>query len=203
MIKIYGSPRSSAGRCYLMLEELGLPYENVPLDMSKREHKSPEFLKLNPNGKVPCLVDGSYVIWESIAINYYLAEKYKPTLLGTTPEQRGLVHQWSVWALNEFQPPLVEMLIQLVFIPAEKRNMSIVEKAREKLPGYLQVLDQCLAGKTYLVADQFTLADINVGSVANLATGLQVNLASYPAIESWFARIKERPSFKKFAESRK
>lgn len=203
MIHIYGSPRSSGGRCFLMLEEIGLPYQEMPLDMmGKKEHKSENFLRLNPNGKVPVLVDGDFVIWESMAINWYLADKYKPELLGDTPEERGLVHQWTTWAIVEVQPPMVEILIQTLFTPEEKRNPQIIEQAREKIPGRLQILDQALQNKKYLVGDRFTLADLNMASIVNLAAALQAPVKDYPSLNQWFQFMKERPSFKKFSEMR-
>lgn len=204
MIKIYGSPRSSSGRCYLMLEEIGVPYKAVPLDMmEKREHKSEAYLKLNPNGKVPCLIDEDFVIWESMAINFYLAEKYKPELLGKTPQEKGHVLQWSTWSQVELQPPMVDILIQMWFTPEDKRNMSIVSQAQDKIPPMMQILDKALAGKSYLVGEKFTLADINVSSVVNIALGLKFPLDGYENINFWMNRIKERPSFQKFLDLRK
>ncbi len=82
MITIYGSPRSSSGRCFWCLEEVGETYNAKPLNFKEKEHKSPAYLKINPNGKAPTLTDDDFVIWESIAINFYLAETYKPELLG-------------------------------------------------------------------------------------------------------------------------
>lgn len=203
MIKIYGSPRSSAGRCYLLLEEIGQPYETVALDMmEKREHKSPAYLKLNPNGKVPCLVDGEFVLWESLAINNYLADKYKPELLGATPEERALVQQWSIWALAELQPPFVDILIQKFFVPEAKRDAAVVAKAQEKIPPMLKTLDQALADRDYLVGDKPTLADFNAASVVNIAAGLQIGLEPFANVGRWMGRLRERASFKKFIELR-
>jgi glutathione S-transferase len=203
MIQIYGMPRSSAGRCFLLLEELGLPYEVMPLDMAKKEHKSEKFLKLNPNGKIPCLIDDGFVIWESLAINFYLADKYKPQLLGKTPQERGLVQQWSTWALAELQPPLVDMLIQLLFVPEERRNMKVVEEATQSILPLLQLLDQSLEGKSYLVGNNLTLAEFNVGSIVNIAAGLKISLDPYHNLTSWMSTLKDRPSFKKFTDLRK
>ncbi len=199
-MKIYGSPRSSAGRCFLMLEEAGVSYTSVALDMmEKKEHKAPEYLRLNPNGKVPCLVDGDFVIWESLAINHYLAEKYKPELLGKTPEQKGLIQQWSIWGLVELQAPIIDLFIQKVFVPEAKRDQTIIAKSKERIPPLLKILDEALAGKEYLAAPGFTLADLNVASVANIAPILQFSLEDYKNIATWMGRIKTRPSFQKVA----
>lgn len=197
MIQVYGSPRSSAGRVYLMLEELGLKYEMMPLDMSKKEHKSSEFMALNPNGKVPCLKDKDFVIWESIAINHYLAEKYRPEMNGTSPEEKGHVAQWSVWAMTELQPPLVDILIQMVFVPEDKRNHAVIEKAKEKLPEKLKVLDHALGGKEFMVGNKLTVADINVSSVANIASALHLDLEPYKNIREWLTKMKSRLAWEK------
>lgn len=180
-----------------MLEALGLEYKVMPMDMSKREHKSPEFLTLNPNGKVPCLKDKDYVIWESIAINQYLAEKYKPEMAGTTPEEKGHVAQWSVWAMTELQPPLVDILIQTMFVPEDERNLALVEKAKEKIPARLQVLDQALAGKDFIVGKRLTVADINVSSVANLLFALHLDVAPYKNLQLWMEKMKGRLAWNK------
>ncbi|MES2962695.1 MAG: glutathione S-transferase family protein [Bdellovibrionota bacterium] len=200
MLKIYGSPRSSAGRCFVLLEELGVPYEVAPMDMRARQHKSPEFLKLNPNGKVPVLVDEDFVVWESVAINHYLCEKYRPSLLGSGPRTRALVQQWSVWSMVECQPPLIDMLIQLLFVPEERRDYALIERSRKKALPFLDVLDKGIGNKTYLVGHELTVADFNVGSVANLALALGISLGDKPNVMRWVSMLKERPSFKKFAE---
>jgi glutathione S-transferase len=203
MIKIYGSPRSSAGRCFLVLEELGLPYETPPFNiMERKDHKSAEFLKLNPNGKVPCLVDGDFVIWESMAINHYLVDKYRPAFLGTTPEERGLSQQWSLWTLSELQPPMVDIIVQMMFVPEDRRDLKVVEKAREKVPPLLDILERQLEGREWLVGHSFLLVDLNVASVVNIAQTLKIDLEKYKHLTAWFSRIKARPSFRKFAELR-
>lgn len=202
MIKIYGVPRSSSGRCYLMLEEIGLPYESVPLDMRAKEHKSQKFLAVNPNGKVPALIDGDFVIWESIAINQYLADKYKPELLGRTPEERALISQWSTWSMVELQPPLVDIIIQMIFTPEEKRSLTVIEKARERVPPMLGVLDQALAGKTYILGDHLSVADFNLISVISIAQAYEFDLKPYAHLGTWMKRMQERPSYKKFAALR-
>ena len=200
MIEIYGSPHSSAGRVYLMLEELGVEYKRMPLDMQKGEHKSPAFLAINPNGKIPCLKDNDFVIWESIAINQYLAEKHKPEMKGTTPQEKGHVSQWSVWAMTELQPPMVDILIQKVFVPEDKRDHKLIEKAQGKIPGLLKILDQALTGKDYLVGGKYTVADINMATVVGIAMHIQFDLTPYKAILGWMEKISTRPAFRKYSE---
>lgn len=203
MIKIYGSPRSSAGRCYWMLEECGLKYEVQALDMGKKEHKSEAFMKLNPNGKVPVLDDNGYLIWESAAIIQYLAEKYQPTLAGTTPEEKGHVSQWMFWAMAEFQPPVVEILIQKLFVPEDKRDLALIEKRQHQLPPLLKVANDHLQKNKFLVGDQFTIADLTVASVINTMKALGTSTSDYSQLSTWFSAISERAAFKKFSDLRK
>lgn len=198
MITLYGTPRSSAGRCYWTLEEAGVPYTRKDVDMKNKEHKSPEFLKINPMGKVPAMVDGDVTLFESMAINFYLADTYKKELLGTTAGERGLVHQWSFWSIAELQGPIIEIFIQKVFTPKEKRDNNIIENALNKLPNLLGVLNNSLSGKKYLVGNQFTLADINTASIVNICQMIGLDLKAYPNISEWLGAISDRPAYQKY-----
>lgn len=197
MIKIYGSPRSSAGRVYWMMEELGLSYERIPLNMSQREHKNPDFVKLNPNGKVPCIVDGEFVLWESMAITEYLAAKHNSPLLPKTAEETGLVAQWSYWSILEMQKHAVEWLIQAMFVPVDRKDPAIIEKAQKALLPLFVILDNALANKTYLVGNRFTLADLHVASVVNVTLSLGFDTAAYPHVHTWIKACQDRPAWHK------
>lgn len=198
MICLYGSPKSSSGRVYWLLEELGLPYEAVKLNMREKEHKNENYLKLNPNGKVPCLKDGEFVIWESIAINHYLADKYSPSLLGLTPENRGLIQQWSVWSIVELQKPLIDIFIQKIFVPEDKRDHNLIEKAEKICLTLLSILNSALLGKEYIVGQVFSLADLNLASVVHITSAIQMDISTYKNIQIWLARLTERPAFQKY-----
>jgi len=199
MIKIYGQPNSSAGRCFWTMEELGLKYEVVPLNMREREHRSQSYLKLNPNGKIPCLVDDDIVLWESMAINHYLCEKYQPTLLGTSLSDRAKVMQWSYWAIAEYQRPVIDLFIQKVFVPEAKRDQSFMEKCVEKIAPLNAVLDDALLGRNYLIHHDFTVADLNVASVAKLMVPLNIDLTPYSSLTTWLAKVTSRPACRKVA----
>ena len=198
MITIYGSPKSSSGRCFWCLEEIEKKYNVSPINFKEKEHKSTAYLKINPNGKTPTLADDDFVIWESIAINFYLAETYKTELLGIDNKQHGLVQQWSLWGIGELQPPIIDVFIQLVFVPEERRDNELIEKAMAKIPGLLVVLNDALEGKNNLVGNEFTLADLNVASVASLCSEIKFSLTSYKNIEIWLTKISERPAFRKY-----
>lgn len=200
MITIYGSPKSSAGRCFWCLEEVGASYEAKTINFREQEHKSEEFLKINPNGKVPALTDGDFTIWESMGINFYLADAYKPELLGSTPQERGLVHQWSIWSIADLQTPLIEIFIQMVFIPEERRDMKLVEKAKEKLPALLTTLNNGLEKNKYLIGENFSLADLNVESVISVCDHIEYDLSDLKNIKNWRAALSDRPGFQRYKE---
>lgn len=197
MISLYGSPRSSAGRCFWCLEEIGISYQHVPVDMKNREHKSNSFLAINPNGKVPALVDGDIQLFESMAINFYLADKYKPDLLGTSSKEKALTYQWSFWALSELQDPMIQILIQKIFVPEGKKDQNLIDKKFTELPPLFKVLEIALSDKKYLAGPDFTLADINAGSVAQIAAMIDFDLNPYPLVKAWLAALDDRPASKK------
>lgn len=197
MITLYGHFSSSAGRCYWLLEELGLPYETKILDMQAKEQKKPEYLALNPNGKVPTLIDDGFVVWESYAINQYLVEKYRPELLGHTVQDHGLVYQWSYWSLLHLQKYFEQVLY---FVRYQRGTLEASEKAKEDVKPFLAILENHLIGKDYMTGNTFTLADINVGSVVNLGIGLQYDMSPYPNTMRWMTALKARPAMKRLLE---
>ena len=168
--------------------------------MREKEHKGEAYLKLNPNGKVPCLTDGNFVIWESVAINNYLADKYSPHLLGDTPESRGLVMQWNLWSMLELQVPIIDIFIQKVFTPEDKRNHTLIEKSQKTCQHLLSILDSALNAKKYLVNETFTMDDINMASVVNIAQGIQMDISTYKNIKAWQGNLMERPAYQKYSK---
>ncbi len=198
MITLYGSPNSSSGRCFWALEEMGIEYETKKIDFKEKEHKSNEFLKLNPNGKVPVLVDGDHQIWESMAINMYLGDKYKPELMGKSLIERGKTYQWSFWSLMDLQTPLIDIFIQMVFVPEDRRDLEKIEKSRAKLPALLETLDKELSHHKYLTGNEFTLADLNTASVVHVSKHIKYDLSTYTNIQRWLELISERGAYKRF-----
>lgn len=183
---------TSAFRCHILAKEIGLEYEEVSVDLG---NPGADYLKLNPNGKVPCLVDGDFVLWESMAITGYLAEKYKPELLGSSVEERALIDQWSYWAILELQPDMFKVVVQF-FTPEDKRNMDVIKKGTANMQPKHRILDDYLSGREYLVGATFTLADINVGSVAVINRLIGNDLSGFPNLEKWMNMLGQRPSFR-------
>jgi glutathione S-transferase len=202
MVTIYGSPKTSSGRCFWALEESGVKYETKSINMREKEHKSQEFLKINPNGKIPVLTDGDYTVWESMGINMYIAEKYKPELMGLTPEVRGQVYQWSIWSSVDLQPPLIDIFIQQVFVPEERRDLDKIEKAKAKLPELFNTIEIALKDNQYLAGDTFTMADLNTASVLHVCEAINYDFSEYKNINLWLNSIHDRKAFQAYKKLR-
>jgi glutathione S-transferase len=195
MVKIYGVPRSRAMRCLWMAEEVGVPYENVRTNFARGEARTPEFLRINPNAHVPALEDGDLRLFESLAINLYLARKYGPELWPKTVEDEGRAYQWSVWAMTELEEPVVTTLVHRMFLPEAQRDASRADKAAERAGKPLGVLDGALAGREWLVGDRFGVADLNVACVLLWAPMAGIDLGPTPRARDWLARCTARPAF--------
>src|SRR5579863_1825837 len=112
MIKLYGTSMSRAGRCLWALEEVGAKYERIPVGFADGGTRKPDYMKINPNGHVPSLDDNGTIIWESMAINLYLAEKYgKNGLWPAKVEDHARAYQWSFWAMTEVEPHLIAVMM--------------------------------------------------------------------------------------------
>ncbi len=177
-LKLYAGARSRASIVHWYLEELGIPYEMVMLDMQAGEHRQPAFLEINPIGKVPAIVDGDFKLWESGAILLYLADQYGGV---TTAEQRAALNQWINYANATLGPEVFS------------------EASREKaLPRHMGMLNQWLGDRPWILGDTFTVADVAVGAmVGYIPLMLRVDLSSYPVVMAYLKRIAERPAFQK------
>jgi glutathione S-transferase len=193
MIKIYGSAMSSASRCLFLLEEIGVPYERLDSGLDTPEGRA-KYTEMFPGAKVPFLVDGDVKLFESMAINMYLASKYKPELLPTDVHGRALVDQWSYWAITNLQPELLKVMMNTTFLPEDQRKPSEVEAGRKGAARYLEQLEAALT-HDYLVGNTFTLADLNCGSVVGLCAF--AGLTYGPKTTAWMDRLKARPSYAK------
>jgi glutathione S-transferase len=193
MIKLYGVPRSRALRSLWMVEELGLSYENVKI-VPASDTRTPEFLRLNPNGHVPVLQEDGLTLCESMAINLYLARKYDKGLWPKTVEDEGRAFQWSVWAMTELEEPIITALRNRVLLPEAQRDAQSADAAAQRFVGPLKVLDSALTGKTYLLGDAFTVADLNVAAVLMLAPLASLDLSGAATAQAWLGRCTARPA---------
>ena len=194
MIKLYGSSMSRAGRSLWALEEAGVKFEQVTVG----ETRKPEYLNINPNGHVPALDDNGTIIWESMAINLYIAEKYgKAPLWPSTVEGHGACYQWSFWAMTEVETPMINIFLHRLMLPAEQRDEKVALAGIETLKAPFKVLDDQLRKSEYLLGKEFTIADLNVASVMSIVQFLQLDLAATPTAQKWLQRCLERPANQK------
>lgn len=196
MIRLYGITQSRAFRPLWLLYEIGLPFEHVKLDFHGDDLKHPSYRELNPNGRVPTLVDGDLVLWESMAINLYLARKYgaEAGLWPSSIEDEGRALQWSFWVMTEVEQPLLTVLMHSRVLPEDKRDADKVSRNRGLLKAPLAVLDGALAGRSYLAGDGFTVADLNVAAVLSWCKPARVGLKDYPNLSAWLERCLDRPA---------
>jgi len=194
VIKLYGVPQSRAYRSLWMLEELGVPYENVPVHFATGETRKPEFLKINPNGHVPALVDDGVTLFESMAINLYLARKYDKGLWPRSVADEGRAFQWSFWVMTELEEPLLTRLFHVVIHPKEQRDAAKAEDATKRLEKPLGVLEAALAGRSHLLGDGFSVADLNVASVLSWARLSRLDLSRWKNVDGWLERCLARPA---------
>lgn len=196
MITLYGVPGSRAFRTIWMLEELGVPYDNVPTHFATGDTKKPEYLAINPNGHIPALADDGEIYWESMAINLYLAKKYDKGLAATTLADEAHAIQWSFWAMTEVENPLIEVLMHRMFLPSEQRDPKLADAGIEKLQKPFGVLDRHLAGRRYVLGDRYGVADVNVASVLSWAPMVGIDLSAFPALGKWLLECTSRPAAK-------
>lgn len=192
-IKLYGPRGGSSLRPHWMLAELGLAYEAMPLELSKGEHKSPEFLSLNPAGQVPVLEYDGFALTESAAIVHYLAEKHAPELFGPmTPESHATLLRWELYVLLNVNPSMTTLALKVWGrdIPDEE-----IKKAEEKLSQTLPVFEGWMKTRAYVLGDGFSVADIVTRSTFGYAEVTKMDLSAYPSIMAWMQRCAERPAY--------
>lgn len=201
-IKFYYSPMSSATRVHWALEELGVPYEKHKVDLSTGAHKKADFLAINPNGKIPALVDGDVKLFESLAIVMWLGDKYGVEK-GLWPKhgtpEYGEALSWAVWGTTECLPCVVEVVLHAgtahFSLPQEKRVAHIAESARERWVSNMRVLEGRLDGREYLMGKSFTLVDCANAAVVGMGAMMaQLPIAELKNVSAWIARCQQRPA---------
>lgn len=198
-MKLYSNPFSNnVRRVRVLIEELGLDVEVVKVELAKGEQLTPEFLAINPNGKVPVLVDGDQKIWESTAIMHYLAR-------GTAFEPKGAdlieVIRWQSWDLAHFGPNMLKVAWERVVKPMRgaEPDQAVIDSGIENLKRFLPVLDGALEGRDFLVGESLSLADISIATNVALAAPASIDLEPYANIRRWYAGVADRPSMQKTA----
>ena len=198
MLKLHGFPMSpNTRRALFALEEHGAPHELVPVDLMAGEHKSPAYLALNPTGRVPTLVDGDFVLWESNAILEYLAACYPEKKLGAqSARETGELSRWMYMNAAHLSPNVARIFAHTIRLPEAQRIARIVEEARAEVDRSLGALEGRLAGREHLL-DRFSLAEISIAPTLSAAPMLGIDLGRFPSVDGWFKRVAARPAWQK------
>ena len=198
MLKLHGFPMSpNTRRALFALEEHGAAYELVTVDLMSGEQKSPAYLALNPTGRVPALVDGDFVLWESNAILEYLAALYPEKALGPrSARETGEMARWMYMNAAHLSPNVARIFAHTIRLPEAQRLPRIVEEARLEVDRCLGALEARLAGRESLL-DRFSLAEIATAPTLSAAPMLGIDLGRFPSVAGWMKRIAARPAWQK------
>ncbi len=192
---IYGLSGSRAIRSLWAIEETGIEYTHVPTHFFN-DSKTPEYLAINPNGRIPALVDGDTMLFESMAINLYLTGRYAPQLHPGNDLDLAKTMQWSVWAISEIEPLQMQIVVQK-FFSGGNPDQSIIDNAGKQLDRPLLVLDTHLATTNYLLGDEFSVADLNLAGVMLLLQMVDFDLSPYGKVSSWLTQCYNRDALKR------
>lgn len=190
---LFGISGSRAIRSLWAIEEVGIDYEHVPVSYGA-DSKQASYLSVNPNGRVPALVDGDLLLCESMAINLYLAKTYGGALYPSNAADEAHAWQWSVWGISEIEPLQMQIVVQKFFTPEEKRDPKVVEGAIKGLRRPLKVLDAALAGRDWLLGDAFSVADLNLAGVMRLLTMVKLDYTEHSNVQRWADACYARPA---------
>jgi len=195
---LYYAPFSTAGTTRVALEELGIPYQKVRLDLSTRDTDRPEFRRLNPNGQVPLIVDDGQPIFESAAIALYLGETFgvERGLFPAPGLARGVAMQWIVWAnVSLAEVAQRYRIASSPSSPSERHNQALASWAKQAVADRLRILDQALSDRPYLLGSDYSLVDTHLAAAVHWIASLELVPGDLPALGSWLERCTARPAF--------
>ncbi|MBB6508968.1 glutathione S-transferase [Rhizobium soli] len=203
MLKIYGVYRSRATRPLWLIEELGLPFEHIPViqayrlddasvDSAPVNTRSPEFLSVNPMGSIPSMDDDGFVLHESLAITLYLARKHGGEIAPKTIEEEAQMVQWSLFAATSVET--AALTIQSSSASTDEGKAAI-EAAARTLARPFDVLEKHLAEDGFMVGKRFTVADINVAEIVRYARSHAALFDGRPALKAWYDGCVARPAY--------
>ena len=195
MMKLLGRQTSgNVQKVLFMLEEAGVPYAREDYGRQFANTQTAEYLAMNPNGKVPTLVDGDVAIWDSNTILRYLAAKHVPRLTGATPAERSEVERWMDWLLATVNAPYLGVFKETQK-PAGERGPELAAQGKE-LAGALAIADGHLKDKDWFALGRLTIADIALAPVLKRCLGFPVERPAFAELDRWMAAIAARPAFK-------
>ena len=195
-MKVYFAPQSRAVRTVWLLEEISQPYELERFSLGQKEMRAPEYTRINPNGRVPTLVDGNTTLSESTAIAQYLAAKYAPSLApGPNAENFAEYLQWLHYAEGMIMPPINNYVVETILLPPERRNEANANRALKLLNRTLEAVERHMQDREYLAQD-FTIADTVTGHAIIMARRFGADFTNRDNLSSYADRLESRAAFK-------
>jgi len=197
-MKLYYAETLSPRKACAMAKYLGAPVEFVHVDLSKGEHRTPEYLAINPNGKVPSLTEGGTRLWEADAIMVYLARASRSDLWPADERQIEIM-RWLSWNSDHFTRHAGALYFEHLIKPAFLKAMPDPKSVEEEtgfFKKFARVLNDHLRGRTYLVGDALTVADFSVAVTLPYAAAARIPLGEFPEIERWHDRLNELPAWR-------
>lgn len=201
MLRVYGCPKTRSVRVTWALEEIGVPYEYEKIDLMKGEGRQSPFVDINPCGKVPALVDDDLVLTESAAICTYLGDKFPES--GLTPAagtaERGEYERWCVYTVAELEQPLWTIAKHTFALPEKYRVPAIKDTARWEFSRCLPIVGQALTGRTHMLGDRFSMADILVAHTLSWGRNVLRSLGD-ETLDAYVDRVMSRPALERARE---
>lgn len=198
MITLYHSPQSRSVRPRWLLEEIGADFTIVPIDLGKQEQKSAAHLRVHPHGQVPALTDGDLTLIESAAICLHLADRFPAAGLAPAPgtPERGRYYQWMVYTVATLEPPILQVFMNTIQLPEAERSAAEAAAGREKFRDVAKVIADAIGAGPYLLGDQFSAADVMVGSTLAWASFMGL-LDGQPVLAAYVERLVQRPAYQR------
>lgn len=191
--QLFGFSGSRALRAIWGIEEVGIAYDHVPVSHGA-DSKAADYLVVSPNGRIPALIDGDLQLFESMAINLYLAKRYGGALYLADAQDEARAWQWRVWAIGEIEPRQMQIVIQTLSTAEEKRNPKVSEGTARGLQRPLGVLDAAPAGRDWLIGDAFSVVDLNVASVMRLMKTIDFDYSTHIHVQRWAEVCRASPA---------
>ena len=197
MIKIWGRENSvNVKKALWCAQELGLAYERVNAGGAFGVVDTPEYRAMNPNGLVPCIEEDGFILWESNAIVRYWCAKYGVgTLFPADLRKQAIAGQWMDWSTSIFTPLYRDVMRNLIRLPEQQRNMSVVEKSVQDGNQHLATLDAALAKQPFLSGDAFGMGDIPMGCLAYGWLKMPIQHPPLTHVDAWCNRLAQRPAY--------
>jgi glutathione S-transferase len=203
MLKVWGRNTSSnVQKAMWAIGELGLEHERFDIGGTFGKNREPAYLNMNPNGLVPTLQDGDFILWESNSIIRYLARNHGGGKLeGANPKMTALASQWMDWQLSILGPAITPAFWGLIRTPEDKRDHAAIAASQAKTTEAIKILDAQLGKTAYVAGEQFTMGDIPVGVMTYRYWQLVPDRPELPNLQRWYAGLQKRDAFRKAVES--